>query len=413
MELDLLHIFSNKDYFERFERFVGRSSVSKETYTILTDMKEWWKDKDELYWEAFSEWFFLVRHPTLKEDASDIFRTVFLRLNSHTLTETAEDIVKAFIGRDFAERISDTALRVAEGDTKVKLEEVLEYVDAYHKEIGKAASLETMFVTEDLHEIAEALSLSGGFKWRLNELNMACGHLRKGDFLIVSARPDSGKTTFLASESTYMAEQMEEGQHVIWFNNEEDGKKVRWRTVQAALGIDTLSMHENVAKTFSDYVAKVGSKDKIKIVDNKRLHIKDVEEILKNYPAGLVIFDQLWKVFGYEKESVSEVDRQTRMFAWAREIASIYAPVITVHQADGTAEGQMWIEMNQLYGSKTGIQGEADAIITIGRSHEPGYENVRGLYVPKNKMFAEDPTLRNGKFEITLLPEIARFKGEL
>jgi hypothetical protein len=127
----------------------------------------------------------------------------------------------------------------------------------------------------------------------------------------------------------------------------------------------------------------------------------------------LIIIDQLWKVKGFEKEATTEVDRQTRMFAWARSLAKIHCPVVTVHQADGSAEGQLWIEMNQLYGSKTGIQGEADAIITLGRSHESGYENIRGLYVPKNKMVGDDPAFRNGKFEITIQGAIGRFKGEL
>ena len=93
---------------------------------------------------------------------------------------------------------------------------------------------------------------------------------------------------------------------------------------------------------------------------------------------------------------------------WGREIAKAYAPVITVHQADGTAEGVQWIDMSQLYMSKTGIQGEADAIITIGRQPDKG--NARFMYIPKNKMTGNVPSLRNGKFEIEIVPDLARFK---
>ena len=65
--------------------------------------------------------------------------------------------------------------------------------------------------------------------------------------------------------------------------------------------------------------------------------------------------------------------------------------------------------MSQLHMSKTGIQGEADAIITIGRTMSKPAS--RFIYVPKNKMKGDDPSLRNGQFEVTLDGERARFKG--
>ena len=96
------------------------------------------------------------------------------------------------------------------------------------------------------------------------------------------------------------------------------------------------------------------------------------------------------------------------IFNWARELAKKYAPVITVHQADGSAEGVKWIDMSKLYGSKTGVQGEADAIITIGRLPEEG--NKRYLYVPKNKLDGNNQAMRNGRFEIEIVPTLGRFK---
>ena len=415
MELDLLTVLKDKDYYDRFNRFVNKHSVSNETYVILMDMKSWFAKEYVLDWPSFSEWFFLVRHPTMKKDKTEIYHKIFTMLHTHYTSSVAEDVIKSFVARDFGERIGDVGMRVAEGgDKSVKLEDIPPMIDKYYDEIGKAAELDSMFVTDDLSEIAEKLAIGTGLTWRLPELNAALGPLRKGDFLIVSARPDSGKTTFLASEGTAMAEQLADtDQRLVWFNNEEDGKKVKWRIYQAALGITSDDMNADITAAIEMYSEMMGGKDRIKVLDNKRLHVSDMEEVLKHTKAGVIVIDQLWKVQGFERDSVSEVDRQTKLFAWAREMASMYAPVITVHQADGSAEGQLWIEMNQLYGSKTGIQGEADAIVTLGKSHESGYEMTRGLYVPKNKMFGEDPTLRNGKFEVIIKPEVARFEGTM
>ena len=237
---------------------------------------------------------------------------------------------------------------------------------------------------------------------------MALGDLRQGDLVVVGTRPDTGKTTFLASEATYMAPQLAEDQCVLWVNNEEEGNKVFRRLIQSALGRSTAKLDANLPQALDDYKLAVGRADKIVMLNKADVHVRDVDLLVKKYNCGLIIFDQLWKVHGFDAEAGNEVARQTMLFNWARELAKKVAPVITVHQADGSAEGVKWIDMSKLYGSKTGIQGEADAIITIGRLPDTG--DARYLYVPKNKMMGKDPALRNGMFEIEIEKDIGRFK---
>jgi replicative DNA helicase len=413
MELDILNLFKDKSLYTRFSRFINKASVSKETYTILEDLAVYYETEEELDWVKFAAWFFLVQHSTMKIETTEIYKRIFDRADALYGVVIDPKIIEAFIARSYADKVVEVSSSVAEGGLTHTLDEVDGILSAYRDEVGKAGKLEDMFVTHDIHVLSDALSTAKGYKWRLAELNAACGSLRIGDFIIISARPDSGKTTMLASEATFMAPQMEADKHVLWFNNEEMGEKVQYRIMQSALGITREEFEAKKTYYYEKYADAVGRVDRIKVLDNALLHKADIEEILRNYKAGLIIIDQLWKVKGFEKEATTEVDRQTRMFAWARSLAKIHCPVVTVHQADGSAEGQLWIEMNQLYGSKTGIQGEADAIITLGRSHESGYENIRGLYVPKNKMVGDDPAFRNGKFEITIQGAIGRFKGEL
>lgn len=413
MELDILNLFTDKSVYQRFIQFINKSSVSKETWTILKDMDTWFETSSTFEWDKFGTWFFLVQHPTMKEEPCEIYREIFKRADAKAAEVVDPKIIESFIVRDYADKIVEVSSSIAEGELHKDLADVDDLINQYRVEVDKAGDLDKMFVTHDLHVLSEELSIGKGYIWRLAELNAACGPLRQGDFVVVSARPDSGKTTFLASEATFMAQQLPEDSHVLWFNNEELGSRVQYRIMQSALGVDRAAIESNITYAYEQYAKAVGKVDKIKVLDNAILHKADVEEVLRNYKGGLIIIDQLWKVRGFEKEASTEVDRQTRLFAWARSLAKIHGPVITVHQADGTAEGQLWIEMNQLYGSKTGIQGEADAIITLGKSHESGYENIRGLYVPKNKMVGDDPAFRNGKFEITIQGDIGRFKGEL
>jgi replicative DNA helicase len=63
------------------------------------------------------------------------------------------------------------------------------------------------------------------------------GSLRKGDFGFVFARPETGKTTFLASEISFMAEQLSDDDGPsLWINNEEQSEKPMLRCIQATLG---------------------------------------------------------------------------------------------------------------------------------------------------------------------------------
>ena len=71
----------------------------------------------------------------------------------------------------------------------------------------------------------------------------------------------------------------------------------------------------------------------------------------------------------------------------------------SVHQARGDANNERYIEMHQLAGSQQAIQGEADAIIMLGRDQET--PQARYIYVPKNKLPTPgDQTQRNIKAEV-------------
>ena len=94
------------------------------------------------------------------------------------------------------------------------------------------------------------------------------------------------------------------------------------------------------------------------------------------------------------------------------ELRPITLKVGVLDQADGSAYSSVYMDMNQLYNSRIIVQGEADAIVTIGISHEPGKENVRYINVPKNKLAGgkkSDEAYRHDKFECNIIPDISRY----
>ena len=63
--------------------------------------------------------------------------------------------------------------------------------------------------------------------------------------------------------------------------------------------------------------------------------------------------------------------------------------------------------------AKTAKQAEADWILGIGATHADGFECVRHLHASKNKLTGDedsDPSMRHGKTDVIIQPEIASYK---
>jgi len=236
------------------------------------------------------------------------------------------------------------------------------------------------------------------------------GSLRKGDFGFIFARPETGKTTFLASEISHMASQLSpEAGPILHFNNEEQGNKVMLRYYQAVLGYTSPEVWSN--KQGNQIKYHDITHGKISIIDRAEIHKNRVEQMCKELRPSLLIFDQIDKIKGFNADR--EDLRLGAIYIWARELAKNYCPTIGVCQADGTAEGVKWLTMDHVSNAKTSKQAEADFIIGIGCIHDPAFELVRFINISKNKLQGDedtDPKLRHGRFECLIRPEIARYE---
>ena len=325
-----------------------------------------------------------------------------------TNTEIGNDIVLELLNqykeRSLAHKIALTAIAVTEGKkTFSDLQELLS-----QKEDVKAEVIN--FVSDDLEELYEAQVKRHGLRWRLKTLNTMLGSLRKGDFGFIFARPETGKTTFLASEVSYFATQLEEeAGPILWFNNEEEGKKVSLRIYQATLGIPQEVLFAARAANRAEYYRL--TKRKIKLYDNANISKRDVEAICKQLNPSLIIFDQIDKIKGFDGDR--EDLRLGYIYQWARELAKTYCPVIGVTQSDGSGEGKKWLTMENVANAKTAKQAEADWILGIGATHQEGFEHVRHLHLSKNKLSGDedtDPTKRHGKEDVIIDAICARYR---
>jgi len=322
--------------------------------------------------------------------------------------ELEDDIVNQFIAQDYCTQIAELTLKGAEGDN-VDVAAVEQLVNAWNSTTDNATKLDQYIVTEALDEIIDYINL-GGFMWAQDDLNKAVGNIRQGKLICFAARPNVGKTTFLASNVCHVAQQIDDGKKILWFNNEEDGKEVKYRLAQAGLQLTNEEIEADRATAKQKYQELY--EDKIVVIDKANANTKDVEEYIRQYPPAMIIFDQLWKVHGFEGKNGNDTARLHQMFLWARELAKLHAPVMTVHQVKTEGEGQQWLTPDLLYLSGTAIQGEVDTLIMMGRSYSQEKMLDRYVTIAKNKGAygpMVDSSLREARFEWTINPERATF----
>jgi replicative DNA helicase len=380
-------------------------------YRCLNTYHEENQDGTDLSVGDLSNLYFATR-PRDRDFAINVFEQ--LEANSESSAETVVELVRSIIIGKLLREISLDAYDVAEG--RGDLQKVLAKIGSLQESVVVGSSSEDEskdqeFVSDDLEELVNAAIKKPGLRWRLQALNRMLGSLRPADFGFIFARPETGKTTFLASEVTFMAEQLgEEDGPVLWLNNEEQGSKVKIRCAQASLGIPMTDLFRDVKRANAAYQAKV--RGKLKMVDDAGLSKRKVESLCKSLKPRLIVIDQIDKIKGFDNDR--EDLRLGAIYQWARELAKTYGcSVIAVCQADGTGENQKWLTMAHVANAKTAKQAEADFIIGIGKISEPGYDTIRYLHASKNKLMGDedsDPSLRHGRMEVLIEPEVARYK---
>ena len=411
-DIDVLTAVSDKDTYNRFKEHVKKHNVSTITLDIFNVLGEYWDNypaRTEINFSEFKTFYFIVRGKKVKDPS--IIESAFDNLKA-SLDDPKRPIVKDILAKlietDYATRIYDVCLGIGTGKGG-DLTSIEPMLNDYKKEIGASVDKEDVFVRPSLSYISSIVA-TGGLNWRLPELNVALGPLRKGDFVIIAARPETGKTTFTASEASYMMTQLQPDEHVIWINNEEASNKVMMRVIQAYHGVTTGELMSDTDDYEREFTSNGGDRFLVLDDDSGVKSVGKISSLFTEYKPGLIIFDQLDKVHGFKQDR--EDLRIGQLYEWARDVAKEYCPVIAISQVDGTGEGEKWIQMNQLRGSKTDKIGEADAIITIGKSNEPAMDLQRFIHVPKNKLFGGKDSLeahRHGCFEVEIEPAKARY----
>lgn len=424
---ELIRILNNKKLIKIRERLVHDVFLSDETEKVLKSMEEYMDIYNTVIedWDAFALWFTTVKYPGLTGAKVKIYKALFESVGDSNTdmsgghdTSLAKDIINSILKKTYAESMASELFDLAYGRNDKELDESIEDSLSEYTELRELyGTVIDKDNSEDSGKSDNIFSVldedtgyqSNGFNWCLKELGLTFGKLSPGDLYFVGGRPDSGKTSLLAHQVAHTIGQIADDTTIVWFTNEERASKVKLRLLSSISKLPISAILKDVEEFKSKFSHLLPKENSLTVRNIYDWNTKKIEKFLQDSNPALVVFDQLSKVT-VTQSYANDAERLSKLASFARALSKDF-PVMSTIWADGSAEGVQYIQQGQLYGSKTGIQGEADAILTVGRLHNDTIPNARYLYAPKNKLSGGDPSCRNAKWEVVIHPEIGRYSS--
>lgn len=315
--------------------------------------------------------------------------------------DVTTDVITNLWRKDVGREIANIGINMAEGDTSAmtRLQSLLERIgDSYMPDdFGED-------ITDDIYEMLAEVSDENKYQFNISTLSRHLYGLGGGDFAIVAARPETGKSAFMVSLCAGPAGFCQQGAKVLYLMNEEKAIRTKLRCVQACAGMtrEEISEHADLAKS-----KFMSIRDRLIFKDTQEWDLDKINAYCERVKPDIIIIDQADKVniagnYNASHERIRELYRSLRELAKRHDAA-----VIAVSQASADAEGKTRIDFSMLEGSKTGKAAEADVIIGIGK-HSGGDDdepnNTRFLYVSKNKLSGF-----HGLVTCNIEPEVSRY----
>jgi replicative DNA helicase len=399
LETTVLQLLRFRDRYEKLAGSVPKAALDIKTQTILGDFGKFFRanpECNEIQSGPFTLWFNLA-HPKLTDDQRTLYARALKQIDKAVDPSIEAGLVERLVEASTAAAVTEMLEQYRDGE--VSLTTALNALNEQHRnQINRKVRVPE--VTDDISELLREDVNNIGLHWRTQAVSCAVRALQEGDFIVLAARPDAGKTTWLASELSFMAPQVDAlypGQHrsIIWLNNEGPGRRIKRRLYQAALGLKVSEMAEmdKRGELKPAYAKAVGRSDIIRVFDIHDFWSHEVEDIIANIPSALVVFDMIDNIkFGGEIANGGQRTDQAleSMYQWARVMGVKYGTrCIATSQVSADGEGLPYPNMSMLKDSKTGKQGAADAIGILGKSGSIELQNTRFIGFPKNKLHIE------------------------
>jgi hypothetical protein len=356
----LLKSLLTREFYEKFKKYNLGSLYNHNIYKTVDSIYE--NDKElnyistEFLVDVYEKHYgSRMGHQQLSSDKKIIFELDKVKeLNN----KTVEYILQLTLKKNKAEELTKKSFALVNNPDKYDFSEIKTFVKNIN-DIEKEYESKMDRVDIDPLRLIQEEEEEGSIRFNIPSLQNATKGVGGGNFIIIFARPEAGKSAFWISLVANKNGFAEQGKKCHAFINEEPAKKTFLRLVSCWTGVPKFEIKQKINKVRAEWSVV---KENIFIYDCVGINMHD----LNNY------CDE------------NEVDI-----------------VIGVSQANADAHNQQRVDFNWLDNSRTGKAGEADLIIGIGKPRESVEEYERHLYLSKNKLTGDHADI-NCELEHTL-----------
>lgn len=394
LDLTLLAVMRERSKFNSLRHVIPEDMMSTATAYMLRAYASYFQAMPDSDYVDFTA---LYTHVRLKTGSTPeqlaAFDALLSKLRDYKPTKAQkESIVDQLVERDTAGRAGLLLQRFEDGDDIDIIYEMGKLSEHGRRSRGQSSVSDC--IDEDVMDIVESTDTEHGLRFPLICLQDSIRVLLPGDSIAIAARPDSGKTSFIAFNLVRMAKtcaKLYPGRPILWFNNEGQGRNIIPRLYQSALGVtlpDLVEIGKNREALHQRYEDAIGApRNIIRVKDMHGATLAKAEQVIEALNPCIVVWDMVGNFKLSASDPTANKASQVEML-WQeiRELAVRYNFVSfgTVQvSADGADD--MFPSLDALKDSKTGIQGATEVVLMLGSVDDPSLQARRGVSTPKNK----------------------------
>jgi len=354
----------------------------KDIYKTLVSMHDKF-EQDISPLEMFSFW--KSQNPTSTASWDDEIKGLVHSIDKAEIltpviaTEVIENLWRQSIGLD----IADLGIKMSEGDVSAMdhLNELLQKVAGGYV----PNQFDDCICDADIYEMLAAVSNENKFKFNIETLSRNVYGIGRGDFGVIAAYSNVGKTAFAISLCAGPGGFCEQGAKVGYIANEEISMKSRLRALMAYTGLTKEECEFDPQAAGARFQ---GIKDKITFADAQAWDITTLDAFIAREKFDVVIVDMGDKI-SLTTQFASDHLRLRHLYYRLRELAKTHnLALLALSQASAEAQGRTRITMDMMEGSKLGKAAESDIMLGIGKADDPNNPDdpTRYINVMKNKI---------------------------
>ena len=202
MELALIRTLMNKEFYERHKGIRCPDKIfTKDTRKIKQALDNAMQDYKTDLTTSDLEALFFSFNQSLTTSNKEVYRTLFSRLTKEQPmnTQIAEEVLSKLFQQVVGEEVANLGFDYVNG-TANSLEPMRKILDAYQDDFTPNLKIEWDDISFDT--LLKASEVQSQWKFNIPSLKRKVEGISGGHFIIVGARPNTGKTSFHADRKS-------------------------------------------------------------------------------------------------------------------------------------------------------------------------------------------------------------------